>query len=477
MASPAPSTFVDARPPALAANAPTYPPLGAHFPSVAHFKLACYRVCLLDGTDPAEHVGNAAYAQILCPHAAPRQGRCSFRLAANNQRARFPGARDVWVTSSAGEHSCDAGKRRDGAEAARAEVRRRIGRMEELVRDQSKVQEEREAERRKVREREDEHRRAERDEEGRAAAKKARKGIRESLAGLGGASRRSRREEEEEEDGEDEAEDSEDERVSDDEDALSGVELFPPKAHVKSRVDKLIKAGKVTFPASSESFDSAAALFVRLYAYAQHSGFGLYRGSDHTQKTSARLVCSRSHARYSSQPGGCCSASVKIVQEADGLWRVTVARLQHNHPLDPVNPPAPGGRREKRRMEHDSPAGPDTGGLGPSVTPVESVLLAQDPASAPAHLWPATLFPPSTPPSVHVSAFLRATLPSDLSLSDYDYFASFLAQLGIESVKDLVGLVSMCDTALAALDEMATVAFGAREWSMGQLVALVLKAE
>lgn len=238
----------------------------------------------------------------------------------------------------------------------------------------------------------------------------------------------------------------------------------------------MAQAGKVTFPASSESFDSAAALFVRLYAYAQHSGFGLYRGSDHTHKTSARLVCSRSHARYSSQPGSCCSASVKIVQEADGLWRVTVARLQHNHPLDPVNPPTPGGKREKRRIEYDSPAERSTGRLGPSVHPVESRSLAQGPASAPAYLWSVPIFPPSAPPSVHVSAFLRATLPPGMPLSDVDYFAAFLASLGIDSDKDLVGLVWLCDTALAALDEMATLAFGTREWSLGQLVALV-KAE
>ncbi|GJN88391.1 hypothetical protein Rhopal_001357-T1 [Rhodotorula paludigena] len=430
MTSPAPSTSVDAHPPALAADAPTYPPLGAHFPSVAHFKLACYRVCLLDGTHPADHAGAATHAHVSCRHAP-----CTFRIAASNasrgwapartRAERGTGPGDVWVSERTVGHSCGA-RGRDGDDGA-AETRRKIERMEQAVREAEREWERRE-ELRDEWEREDERRRAERDERGRAAAKKARKGIRESLAGLGGASRRPRRAEEE--DGEDEAENSEDERVSKEEEALSGVELFPPKAHVKSHVDRLIKAGEVAFPASSESFNSAAPLFVRLYAYAQHSGFGLYRGSDHTQTTSARLVCSRSHSRYSSQPGGCCSASVKIGQDTDGTWRVIEARLQHNHPLDP------------------------------------------DSSSASAHLWSVPLYPPCAPPSAHLQAFLRVTLPPDLPLSDVYYFAAFLASLGIDSANDLVGLVSLCDTALAALDEMATLAFGAREWSMSQLLVM-----
>ncbi|GAA5906201.1 hypothetical protein JCM8208_000661 [Rhodotorula glutinis] len=451
----------------------SFPVVGDQFSSASSFKLAAYRACLAHGVSPSYRVGAAIRCRLTslstCDDPIPYDGGggtpCRFFIAASN-RPFGVGLALVAVTECDLEHSCSTQARGVYFTEFKSELEERIARMEEAV---GREEEEAAAAAREASSSSEE-------EEGVWAAKVRRRARAAKLegeqkrraSGAGSLKRASRASIDLTAEG---SESEDDPGV----DIETRSARFPAAADVQPLINKLIENGTVDFPEytdpkKTDTFASASSLLALLYAYAQQRNFSLYRQSDAYSTTRFRLACWRSHARYTSQPGGRCRTFIiASLKDDDGRWSLDEAVLEHNHELSPESRPLSAADRaralaRKRARRSSPPLSPD---LAPqsfasmskaSVAPMPPhsaavAAVAEQLRFASSEQYTPPLPGPPAPASDTITLFLVGALPQ-LDPALVDSVASTLQRFGLSTVEDLALFLALeRDTVVAFEDE------------------------
>ncbi|GAA5839697.1 hypothetical protein JCM11251_002565 [Rhodosporidiobolus azoricus] len=404
---------------------PTWPRVGDIFPSVEHFKQACYARALQKGVGLVIDMSSPSRCDLRCRLRSDSTAcsigtgdPCIFSIVASADGSSEEDCQGTEVTVYAAltVHSCDRELRKMRAAGARAFMEARLKVVEEQIKQK---EEEKAVEPASDDEGEED------DGEGpgrRKSVEKARKRMR--------CSGRSR--------------DDSDSDASKSSSASSSFSSspapdspFPSAFKLKNAINALLADGPVSFPSSPTSFASARDLLTHLHAYAQQRHFALYRSSDYFRASYIKILCTRGHSRYSKSTEGRCPMFVEARKGEHGSWTVTDESRKHNHDLEPTiastpssNAIRPKTAKRSRRVNNSAPA------IQPSCHPRS--LPAQLPVSSPVALPQPAQPVSSSSATFHsdLSAFLLGLSPS-LPPAQASLDADLLLFSGIVSQDDL----------------------------------------
>ncbi|GAA5996284.1 hypothetical protein JCM5350_005967 [Sporobolomyces pararoseus] len=265
-----------------------FPKVGTVYPSLSAFKLDTFERGLhhsinLTTKTASPNVHQHTYCALKI---GPNKKYCNFRAIANNVHGI------IKVVDVSEEHTCSATAREANQEQARKIM---ISKVEKL---KKQIQE---AERGEVVNRQVKRKRLERSradsspeyevaEEEDTASEDEDDGDfdqSESEAELGSSTARRKRQ-----------------RASNASKLLAKT-LFPPIKDLQVEIARLKMSGHVSLPSQDEPFNTARDLLITLHAFAQQSGFSIFRHSPLTETSKLVMVCTRRASRYLQEEHGC----------------------------------------------------------------------------------------------------------------------------------------------------------------------------
>ncbi|GAA5931599.1 uncharacterized protein JCM15063_001513 [Sporobolomyces koalae] len=210
--------------------------------------------------------------------------------------------------------------------------------------------------------------------------------------------------------------------------------FYPSLREVQDQVKELCHTDpEPALPSTTERFDSATSLLVRVYAHAESRGFNIYRYSPFEIKTSVKMICRRGHSRWAQTPEGRCNYAIRAAKTDTGQWQFVAVDGQHNHePQESIF-------SSQRDNPIDS-AMPLAEHLSQNIA--SSRKTSMSPISELVEVKPT---PPANTFETQLIACLRALEPQ---LPDHTSIAQSLMEAGIASISDLAMLFCVEDSTL-----------------------------